>query len=283
MNGSRNRKTRTVFAALLAAAVLALTGCASRQDLRTLVWGNGQLPDGVLICCLRPDGTMPVISVPLQEPDIPEFLSALEGIHPGSAAVIPQEAGPIQVAFRGGTEFTWFSLQEDGTLYVQKENNRQQAYRLDERDAQSLVSLCGSYTDPDGGFPGLAFLREFFTIDKDGRWSIWEKALFSSYSGAVAEAMEPYHAGLAPYVMPEVLTRIELGHYLARMELRCMAQARNWELCSITLEERSVPGSYNFMAGLSSTGEPAAELFFSGRYLVNRDGLVSSFFIDLEE
>ena len=108
-------------------------------------------------------------------------------------------------------------------------------------------------------------------------------ALLSSYSGAMAEAIEPYHEGLSPYVTAEILKRIELGRYLSRMELSCMAEARDWEILMIRMDEKSVPGSYNYWVDLQSTEEPAVYKTFSGSYVVNKEGLVSNFFIDLEE
>ena len=82
---------------------------------------------------------------------------------------------------------------------------------------------------------------------------------------------------------PEILKRIELGRYLASMELSCMVEARSWQIQMICVDEKSEPGSYNFWVDLASTEEPYAYKTFSGSYVANGEGLIKHFYVDLSE
>ena len=62
-----------------------------------------------------------------------------------------------------------------------------------------------------------------------------------------------------------------------------LAEAQNWQIIMIRMDEKSVPGSYNYWVDLQSTEEPFAYKSFSGSYVVNQEGRISNFFIDLEE
>ena len=289
------KSTKQVIAA---AAVLALILAVSRflpKGLDKAVWTNKIDPKHVTIINYDA-GEPPAVGVTLAEErsaEMMEQLSALHGRYAGRDSQMNLDYGKAQYLLRfetmelGEPNYTGESgfavVGQKSDLTVGLDDGKTAIYKLGEADHQSLCDLCDSYLYPEGGYPGLAFLQEFFSVKRDGRWSIWEAALLSSYSGAMAEAIELYHEGLEPYVTAEVLKRIELGRYLSRMELSCMAEARDWEILIIRMDEKSVPGSYNFWVDLHSTEEPFAYKTFSGSYVVNKEGLVSNFFIDLEE
>ena len=289
------KSTKQVIAA---AAVLALILAVSRflpKGLDKAVWTHKSDPKHVTIINYDA-GKPPAVGVTLAEErsaEMMEQLSALHGRYAGRDSQMNLDYGKAQYLLRfetmelGEPNYTGESgfavVGQKSDLTVGLDDGKTAIYKLGEADHQGLCDLCDSYLYPEGGYPGLAFLQEFFSVKRDGRWSIWESALLSSYSGAMAEAIEPYHEGLEPYVTAEVLKRIELGRYLSRMELSCMAEARDWEILIIRMDEKSVPGSYNFWVDLRSTEEPFAYKTFSGSYVVNKEGLISNFFIDLEE
>lgn len=290
-------KTRTKQL-IAAGAVLALILAAARflpKGLDKAVWTYQSDPKHVTIINYDA-GKPPAVGVTLAEErsaEMMEQLSALHGRYAGRDSQMNLDYGKAQYLLRfetmelGEPNYTGESgfavVGQKSDLTVDLDDGKTAIYKLGEADHQGLCDLCDSYLYPEGGYPGLAFLQEFFGVNKDGRWKIWEAAMYSSYSGAMAEAIEPYHEGLEPYVTAEVLKRIELGRYLSRMELSCMAEAQNWQIVIIRMDEKSVPGSYNYWVDLQSTEEPAVYKTFSGSYVVNKEGLVSNFFIDLEE
>ena len=290
-------KTRTKQL-IAAGAVLALILVATRflsKGLDKAVWTHKNDPKHVTIINYDA-GKPPAVGVTLAEErsaEMMEQLSALHGRYAGRDSQMNLDYGKAKYLLRFETteldepnyigESGFAVVGQKSDLTVGLDDGKMAIYKLGEADHQGLCDLCDSYLYPEGGYPGLAFLQEFFSVKRDGRWSIWEAALLSSYSGAMAEAIESYHEGLAPYVTAEILKRIELGRYLSRMELSCMAEAQNWQIVIIRMDEKSVPGSYNYWVDLQSTGEPFAYKTFSGSYVVNKEDLISNFFIDLEE
>ena len=265
------------------------------RRLDKAVWTHKSDPKHVTIINYDA-GRPPAVGVTLTEErsaEVMEQLASLHGRYSGTEAEVSPEYENANYLIRFETteldepnyigESGFAVVGKNNDLTVGLDDGKTAIYKLGEADHQGLCDLCDSYLDPEGGYPGLAFLQEFFSVKRDGRWSIWESALLSSYSGAMAEAIESYHEGLAPYVTAEILKRIELGRYLSRMELSCIAEAQNWQIVIIRMDEKSVPGSYNYWVDLQSTEEPAVYKTFSGSYVVNKEGLVSNFFIDLEE
>ena len=154
-------------------------------------------------------------------------------------------------------------------------------YHLNENAAYRLSSFCHTYTDLDGLYPGLAFLNEFFSIDKDGRWSIIEKAMFSSYSGAMEDAIEPYHVGIAPYMTESGLLNVELGRMLYRLELQCKTEAKDWILGAIDIQPASKKDAYCYTISLSCEKDNTRlDKYYTGSYTVDENNLVDSFYVD---
>ncbi len=281
---------------IAAAAVLAVILTGSRflpRSLDRVVWRYRTEPKHITILRYDQDDP-PAFGVTLDEVRTAEFMRRLKDLHgryQGASGKGADEAAPAGYVLRLRStdydteeflgDFEFVMAEKNGLLTASWDGNKRAVYQLG-NDSRAFFDLCDSCLDPEGGYPGLAFLQEFFSVGND-RWKIWENALFSSYSGAAAEAIEPYHAGLAPYVTSEILKRIELGRYLSNMELQCMAEARSWQILMIRVDEKSVPGAFNYWADLRSTEEPYAYKTFSGSYVVNKDGLIRNFFIDLEE
>ncbi len=284
-------KTKRTVAAGIALAIVLLLACARLlpQSLDKVVWRFRQAPMHVTI--IKYDAAQaPAVGVTLNEERTAELmrqLGNLRGRRAGSGPDTDAAAGYfLRLRSTDYDEYDYFGeseyaiADESGALTVGWGEDKTAAYRL-AGEARALCDLCDAYLFPEGGYPGIAFLREFFGIDGDGRWKLWIEAGLSADSRAFSRAIEPYHAGLAPYVTEEILKRIELGRYLFRMESTCKAEADRWDILMIRVDERSVPGSCNFWVDLRSAEEPYVYLTFSGSYQVNKNGLVKNFFIDL--
>lgn len=290
---TKRRRIQLIAAIIILVFLVLLLGFLLPRSLDKAMWHYRT--DIKHIGILRYDqNQLPATWITLDTERSGGFLEGLSRLHcryAGPYGAETDEADPEGYALRLTStdydeidlpgDFRFVMADREGTLTVSWGENKKATYRLGS-DRQTFFDLCDSYLDPEDGYPGRAFLEEFFTVGKD-RWKIWETALFSSYSGAMAEVIEPYHEGLAPYVTAEILKRIELGRYLSRMELSCMAEARNWEILMIRIDEKSISGSYNFWVDLASTEEPRAYKTFSGSYVVNKDGRISNFFVDLSE
>lgn len=290
---TKNRIRPFIAAAAILALVILLAVFLLPRSLDRAVWRYRTAPKRIGVIQYN-ESDPPALWVMLDEERTEAMmrgLKALRGRYRGPFGKDADEAAPAGYALRLGSadrdteEFLGDSVfvmaDESGRLTAFWGENKRAAYDLGS-SSQAFFDLCDSYLHPDGGYPGRAFLQEFFRVGKD-RWKIWEEALFSSDSEAMARAIEPYHAGLAPYVTPEILKRIELGRYLSKMELSCMAQARSWEILMIRTDEKSISGSYTFWVDLRSTEEPYAYKTFSGSYVVSGEGLIKNFYLDADE
>ncbi len=290
---TKSKLIKLIAVIIILVLLILVTGLLLPRSLDEAVWRYRTEPKHVTI--LRYDqNDLPAFGVTLDEARTAELmrqLKTLRGRYKGPSGKDAGEAAPAGYVLRlnstgyGEVDFAGESgfvlAEKSGLLSSSWGGGKSAAYDLG-NDTQAFFDLCDSYLDPDGGYPGRAFLQEFFSVSKD-RWKIWELAMFSSDSGAMARAIEPYHAGLAPYVTPEILKRIELGRYLANMELSCMAEARSWQIQMIRVDEKSEPGSYNFWVDLCSTEEPYAYKTFSGSYVANGEGLIKNFYVDIGE
>ena len=290
---TKNRILKMIAAIAVLALVLILAGLLLPRSLDEAVWRYRTEPKRVAV--LQYDqNDPPAFGVTLDEARTAEFMQKLKRLHGsyrGPFGRETEEAAPAGYVLRlystgyGEAEYggeSGFVMADDSGMLTSSWGEIKKAVYHLGSSRQPFFDLCDSYLAPEGGYPGRAFLQEFFSVGKE-RWAIWESAVFSSDSSAMARAIEPYHAGLAPYVTPEILKRIELGRYLSSMELSCMAEARSWQILMIRVDEKSEPGCCNYWVDLRSTEEPYAYKTFSGSFVVHENGLICSFFVDLSE
>lgn len=255
------------------------------KPLQQAVWSVSENPETAMICYvgeLSEGVSRPTVSVTLPQNKAGDLMAILKELHGRFVRNgLPDEAGPLQVVLKSGEYASFFSLDDDSILAVGGENGDDRIYHLNENAAYRLSSFCHTYTDLDGLYPGLAFLNEFFSIDKDGRWSIIEKAMFSSYSGAMEDAIEPYHVGIAPYMTESGLLNVELGRMLYRLELQCKTEAKDWILGAIDIQPASKKDAYCYTISLSCEKDNTRlDKYYTGSYTVDENNLVDSFYVD---
>lgn len=200
---------------------------------------------------------------------------------------IRRDAGNCQIVMNDGPVaegYRYYSfIGIDDEAYVQAAyGRRMRNYRMKEADAQIVRDFCRALTDPAGETPGLAFLEEFFTVGKDGRWEVWMQAMFSSYSGAVEEAIPIYHSGVAPYMTEQALLDLELSRTLSNLDMLCKAKADDWHLGLIWIHPASERGFYAYEVGISYEKDGSTQFAtLDGSYAVNGNGQIDSFYVDL--
>ena len=90
-----------------------------------------------------------------------------------------------------------------------------------------VLLLPGCYHgEPLEPTPEMDFLKEFFTVNKDGRLDAYRKAF---YEGNYQPVVDAYYAGIAPYVEASALSEIQAADYLFLLDMSCTAFSDQWK------------------------------------------------------
>ena len=177
------------------------------------------------------------------------------------------------------------AISEQGRISQQSPGGRrwgEGTFRITEKDQERIWSLCEEWTDPNGKYPGLAFLQEFFAIDKDDRAAyVWMDAPDGVYGGG---AVETLHSGIKPYMTEHGFNKVLMGRSLYRLEYICKQKGSDWTCSSIEVAPASEPGYYTYRVNLVEyyTSGSSGNLVFTGNYYIGEDGLVDSFYVGLD-
>ena len=176
------------------------------------------------------------------------------------------------------------AISEQGRISQQSPGGRrwgEGTFRIAKKDQERIWSLCEAWTDPNGKYPGLAFLREFFAIGKNGRSDVVRLNAPDGVYGV--DAIETLHSGIKPYMTERGFENVLLGRSLYDLEYLCKQKGENWLCGCIEVSPASEPGYFFYRIGLveETSGHPW-NYWFTGNYSVSEDGLVDEFYIDLK-
>ena len=274
--------------ALLAVSIIVLRSVGPAiigHKLQTVVWDYSEDPETIMVCYAGDADEAvrrPTVSVILPAERQGTFIAILKQsrgrfIRKG----LPDEAGSLQIVMRSGEHVSFFTLAEDGTLAVGGENGDNRIYRLDENTTHRIASTCHTYTGPNSLYPGLSFLQEFFAINKDGRAAYdWLDAPDGVYGGG---AVETLHSGIEPYMTERGFSKILMERSLYRLEYILKQKGEDWICGSIEVTPASESGYYTYRVGLVEDASGDSEnLWITGNYSVDEDGLVDNFYMDLD-
>ncbi|MBR5641419.1 MAG: hypothetical protein IKW92_04765 [Firmicutes bacterium] len=186
----------------------------------------------------------------------------------------------------GNQNNVWSEIEitNNGTINQEAPANRRWGngtFLLYRKDAEGFLQICREWTSPDGRYPGLAFLQEFFAINKDGRAdNVWLDAPDGVYS--TGDSIFALYQGLERYMTERGFSKILMERSLYKLEYVCKQKGKDWYCGSIEVAPASEPGNYFYSAvlveGASGNNE---EFWITGNYSIGEDGLVDSFYIDL--
>lgn len=172
----------------------------------------------------------------------------------------------------------------NGTINQEEPANRRWGngtYLLYQKDAEEFFRICEEWISPDGKYPGMAFLREFFAVGKDGRSeAVFPDAPDGVYGGS---AIETLYSGIKPYMTEHGFEKVLLGRSLYNLEYLCKQRGADWYCAVVEITPASDPGTYLYRVDLiEQASGNSGNYLFSGNYSVNEDGLVDQFYIDLK-
>ena len=278
-----------ILAAVICAALLLIF--FQTRSVFDVAWGQEEDPATMQIGWYNVwAGTDPAISVTLSGDEISAFMDQLQDVPLRHSSPLTQkfpETAAYRVWMKTDHAMAMIRIDEDGHLiseykFTQDRSKSRGTYRFtDQVSYEELLQTCRSYTDPNGNYPGLAFLAEFFSIGKDGRTDhVWLDAPDGVYGG---DAVETLYSGIEPYMTEHGFNSVMMSRSLYNLEYICKQKGGSWYCDLITIEAASEPGYYNYEAGFFNSATANVDPFMvNGSYSVDKDGLVDSFYIDLD-
>ena len=247
-----------------------------------IAWPYGGVPDAVRIRH-TPFDDSPSIDVTLPADESAALIEHLQGYRArfvwfGRQYVFHTEFYSITLS-QPKTGWAETSLDEQGTISQQNPqlSRGRGTFRLYGSAAEELLQICSDWTGPDSKYPGVAFLKEFFAIGKDGRS---DKVQLDAPDGEYG-AGDPLalYDGLKEYMTEHGFNEVVMGRSLYRLEYLCKQKGDGWRCWDIEVTPASEPGYYSYRVGL--VRGPSENYWITGNYYASEDGLVDSFFIEL--
>ena len=174
-------------------------------------------------------------------------------------------------------------INSNGAVIQREPANRrwgEGTYLLYRKDAEKFMQICREWTSPDGRYPGLGFLQEFFAINKDGRAAFVDAQAPDGVYGA--DAVEKLYSGIEPYMTEHGFTKVLMERSLYNLEYVCKQKGSDWRCWVIEVAPASEPGYYSYRIDVvEDVSDNSNNLWFTGNYSVDEDGLVDYFYIDL--
>ena len=140
-----------------------------------------------------------------------------------------------------------------------------------------LLTSCYQGEQPEA-IPEMDFLKEFFTVNKDGRLDAYREALLRGDDPQAA--IDAYYSGLAPYCEESALVELEEAHYLFLFDKSCTDFSDQWitmELHTSYSDDQWQHQKYRIV--LHSPDEDN-DIEVTGAFDLNEDRKISSFTID---
>ena len=180
--------------------------------------------------------------------------------------------------------WTEISINSNGAVSQEEPSNRrwgEGTFLLYRKDAEKFLQICREWTSPGGKYPGLAFLKEFFAIGKDGRSDNVRLDAPDDVYGA-GDPLTLYD-GLEDYMTEHGFNEAVMGRSLYRLEYLCKQKGDGWRCWDIVVAPASEPGYYSYRVLLVEESSGNSEnLWVTGNYYAGEDGLVDRFYVDLE-
>ena len=279
----KHQRDKIILIAICAAIVLGIfLWPLSALDI---AWPYGGEPETVRIC-QTPFSDSPTIGVTLPAEESAALIERLQGYRArfvwfGRQYVFHTESYRITLS-HPQTGWAETSLDEQGTISQQNPqlNRGRGTFRLYGSAAEELLQICSDRAGPDSKYPGVAFLKEFFAIGKDGRSDeVWLDAPDGVYGAGDPLAL---YDGLKEYMTEHGFNEVVMGRSLYRLEYLCKQKGDGWRCFDIEVTPASEPGYYSYQAALVEEASGNSEnLWITGNYYAGEDGLVDNFFIDL--
>ena len=147
----------------------------------------------------------------------------------------------------------------------------------------TILLLTGCYRgEPMPPTPDMDFLREFFTVNKDGRMDIYLDALVKGEDPQAAK--DSYHAELEPYIDESALVEIKEANYLYIFDKACTNYSDEWtwrRLGQIEIPRAGTLSHNKFEAVLQYAGI-GKYITVTGHYDMDEDRKILSFSLDLD-
>ena len=287
----KNRSLIGILAAVICVAALAYVFLwpHSVYDIAWLGVGRGD-PDTVRIERVAlGEGEFGTYDVTLSPSDSVAFL---EDMRDASARFpIPGRMGSITTDIYTITLSNQYdaraeiSISGNGAVRQEEPANRrwgEGTYLLYRKDAEEFMQICREWTSPDGRYPGLGFLQEFFAINMDGRAdNVWLDAPDGVYS--TGDSIFTLYQGLEKNMTERGFSKILMERALYKLEYVCKQKGEDWTCGLIEVTPASEPGNYFYRIGLVENASGDSDnLWITGNYSVDEDGLVDNFYMDLD-
>ena len=154
-----------------------------------IAWPYGGVPDAVRIRH-TPFDVFPSIDVTLPADESAALIEHLQGYRArfvwfGRQYVFHTESYSITLSQPKTYEWAEISLDGHGTISQQNPQpwRGKSTFRLYGSAVEELLQICNDWAGPDSKYPGVAFLKEFFAIGKDGRSDKVQLDIRSSWAG----------------------------------------------------------------------------------------------------
>ena len=143
-----------------------------------------------------------------------------------------------------------------------------------------VLLLSGCYHgEPPEPTPEMDFLKEFFTVNKDGRMDV---LLETAFQGDYQAAIDAYYAGLAPYCEESALIELENAQYLYLFDKSCTDFSDQWKTMELRATYRDDQWQHqDYRVVLRYPGEDS-DLEITGTFDLDADRKISSFTIDMD-
>ena len=143
-----------------------------------------------------------------------------------------------------------------------------------------VLLLSGCYQgEPFEETPEMDFLKEFFTVNKDGRLDAYRKAF---YEGNYQPVVDAYYAGIAPYVEASALSEIQAADYLLLLDMSCTAFSDQWKTMELKTSYKDDQWQHqDYQAVLRYPGDES-DFEITGTFDLDADRKISSFTIDMD-
>ena len=247
-----------------------------------IAWPYGGEPEAVRIRN-TPFDDSPSIDVTLNASDSTELLDKIRGYRArfvwfGQQNVFHTESYWVTLS---QPQIGWAEVSLDGHGTISQQNPQlsrgNSTFRLYGNAAEEFLQICTEWAGPDSKYPGVAFLKEFFAIGKDGRSdNVWLDAPDGVYGAGDPLAL---YDGLEDYMTEHGFNEVVMSRSLYRLEYLCKQKGGNWRCWDIEVTPASEPGYYSYRVGLVRGA--SENYWITGNYCAGEDWLVDNFFIDL--
>ncbi len=145
-----------------------------------------------------------------------------------------------------------------------------------------VLLLSGCYQgEPFEETPEMDFLKEFFTVNKDGRLDTLRETMLRGEED-YQTIVDAYHAGLAPYCEESALVELENAQYLYLFDKSCTDFSDQWKTMELRATYRDDQWQHqDYRVVLRYPGDES-DFEITGTFDLDADRKISSFTIDMD-